>query len=79
MIGLSIITYDNLKIFNAISNYVLTPYWSDRLNKSVLMARQLSGRIGELTRELASDRVKISGSAVTYMIGSIEVWETQLF
>ena len=49
----------------------MTPYWSHRLGKELLRARQLSTRTGELKCELVGDRVKISGSAVTYLIGSI--------
>jgi PhzF family phenazine biosynthesis protein len=51
----------------------LIPYWSDKLGKSKLEAKQVSSRGGKLHCELKGDRVLISGSAVTYMIGSIEV------
>lgn len=49
----------------------MTPYWSQTLGKSSLTARQLSARTGNLKCELTGDRVKISGSAVTYLTGSI--------
>ncbi|MFC0878240.1 PhzF family phenazine biosynthesis protein [Saccharicrinis sp. FJH2] len=49
----------------------LTPYWSDKLNKAKLTARQLSARKGYLEVELSNSRVKISGSAVLYMKGEI--------
>jgi len=49
----------------------MTPYWSDRLNKSSLIAQQLSSRKGDLVCEMAGDRVKISGSAVTYLSGLV--------
>ena len=51
----------------------LTPYWSKELGKTVLSARQLSKRGGGLQCEFLGDRVKISGTAVQYLIGEIEV------
>ncbi|WP_299824133.1 PhzF family phenazine biosynthesis protein [uncultured Pontibacter sp.] len=51
----------------------LTPYWSQKLNKTILTAKQLSKRQGKLTCELAGDRVNITGKAVTYLTGEIEV------
>jgi PhzF family phenazine biosynthesis protein len=51
----------------------LTPYWSQRLNKKRMKARQLSKRGGRLICELKDDRVLISGRAVTYLKGEIEV------
>jgi len=53
----------------------LTPFWSQRLNKNKLSARQLSERKGELLCEMSGDRVKISGNAVPYLIGEIFVVE----
>jgi len=52
---------------------ILIPYWADRLGKSKLFARQLSSRGGELWCESLGDRVKMSGKAVEYMRGEIEV------
>jgi PhzF family phenazine biosynthesis protein len=49
----------------------LTPFWSKRLKKNSLSAKQLSKRKGELHCEMAGDRVKISGNAVAYMQGEI--------
>lgn len=49
----------------------LTPYWSKRLNKQVMSAKQLSKRQGNLTCEYLGDRVKITGKAVTYLTGEI--------
>jgi len=49
----------------------LTPYWSKKLNKTELSARQLSSRGGKLHCKLAGDRVEISGQARTYLVGSI--------
>lgn len=51
----------------------LTPFWSAKLGKTRLTAQQLSQRKGELTCELIDDRVKISGKAVTYLIGDIYI------
>lgn len=52
---------------------LLVPFWSDKLNKTELTALQLSERGGELWCTLAGDRVLISGKAVTYLRGEIEV------
>ena len=52
---------------------MLTPYWSRRLGKSVLRARQISARGGELLCEDRGDRVSIAGRAITYLRGTIEV------
>jgi len=49
----------------------LTPYWSKELGKKRMTAYQVSARGGELVCELIGPRVKISGRAVTYMIGEI--------
>ena len=51
----------------------LTPYWANKLNKLSLSAKQVSARGGKLQCELQEKRVLISGSAVTYMQGSIEI------
>ena len=51
----------------------LTPYWSRRLGKKKLFARQISRRGGELWCEDLGARVKIGGRAVTYLEGHIAV------
>ena len=51
----------------------LTPYWATKLGKDLFNAKQLSARGGELTCELFDDRVLISGKAVIYMEGKINV------
>jgi predicted PhzF superfamily epimerase YddE/YHI9 len=51
----------------------LTPYWSERLGKTTLDARQLSARGAELRCEQQGVRVLISGRAVTYMTGFIHL------
>lgn len=51
----------------------LTPFWSEKLGKTKLTAQQLSQRKGELSCELQGERVKITGKAVTYLIGDIYI------
>ena len=52
---------------------VLTPYWTNVLGKNDLHALQVSSRGGELFCTYAGERVKISGRAVLYLEGTIEV------
>ena len=52
---------------------VLTPYWSQRLGKNQMRARQISKRGGELLCVHAGQRVSISGQAVLYMSGEITI------
>lgn len=51
---------------------MLTPYWSRRLGRRELTARQISARGGELFCEDRGERVGIGGYAVTYVIGELE-------
>jgi predicted PhzF superfamily epimerase YddE/YHI9 len=51
----------------------LTPYWAKRLGKNELIARQISRRGGDLTCRINGERTFISGQAVTYLSGTIEV------
>lgn len=51
----------------------LTPYWSAKLLKNKFTAKQISKRGGELFCELKGDRVLISGKAVKYLQGEIEI------
>jgi len=51
----------------------LTPFWSKQLGKKIMDARQLSTRGGVLRCEDCGDRVKISGKAVRYLKGKIEL------
>jgi predicted PhzF superfamily epimerase YddE/YHI9 len=53
----------------------LTPYWSKRLGRTSLHARQVSARGAEFRCELRGDRVDIAGRAVTYLIGHIHLPE----
>ncbi len=52
---------------------ISTPYWSAKIGKTKLTAKQLSCRVGNLICELIGDRVEISGKAITYLVGEIEV------
>ena len=51
----------------------LTPYWAEKLGKTSFKVRQVSQRGGNLTLELKDDRVFISGHAVKYLEGMIEI------
>ena len=51
----------------------LIPYWSEKLNKISLTAKQVSKRGGELFCENTENRVLIGGNAVLYMKGVIEI------
>lgn len=51
----------------------LTVYWARVRGKKKLTARQLSSRGGELICEELGERIRISGRAVTYMVGEITV------
>lgn len=51
----------------------LIPYWSDKLNKIQLNAKQVSSRGGEVGCVYAGERVKIAGKAIKYMMGTISV------
>jgi PhzF family phenazine biosynthesis protein len=51
----------------------LIPYWSERLGKTKLFARQRSQRGGELWCEDRGDRVSIAGRAVKFSEGTIEL------
>lgn len=51
----------------------LIPYWAQRLGKTKLSARQLSRRGGELICEARGERVFITGQAVSYLEGTIEI------
>ncbi|CAF1345823.1 unnamed protein product [Rotaria sordida] len=51
----------------------LTPYWAEQLGKNQLHAYQISTRKGELWCESKGDRVMISGKAVTYLKGEINI------
>lgn len=51
----------------------IAPYWGERLEKSQILARQVSARSGELHCQLVADRVLIAGQAVKYLAGEIYI------
>lgn len=51
----------------------LIPYWSTKLNKNILKARQVSKRGGDVGCVYYGERVQISGKAVLYMTGTVEI------
>jgi len=51
----------------------LVPYWSQRLGKTNMQARQISARGGELYCRALGNRVMLSGRAVLYLEGRIHV------
>jgi PhzF family phenazine biosynthesis protein len=55
------------------ANCMLIPYWSKHLKKNTLHAFQLSERSGEMWCKLSGDRALISGYAITYMQGNINI------
>jgi PhzF family phenazine biosynthesis protein len=55
------------------SHTVLTPYWSKRLGKKELFARQISKRGGELWCEERGSRIHIGGYVAPYLEGTITI------
>ena len=55
------------------AHVVLTPFWSERLAKKTLQARQISARGGALTVEDRGARTLISGTVAPYLEGRIRV------
>ncbi|WDE12713.1 PhzF family phenazine biosynthesis protein [Thalassomonas haliotis] len=51
----------------------LAPYWQTQLTRRLLTAKQLSRRSGFMTCELKGDRVLLTGNAVDYMSGEINL------
>lgn len=51
----------------------LIPYWAERLGKKTLYAKQLSSRGGEIYCTLEGKRVTMSGHAVLYMEGNVNL------
>lgn len=51
----------------------LVPFWSERLGKKTLQARQISERGGELQCEDHGERVTISGQCELYLSGTINI------
>ena len=55
------------------SHCILAPYWSRRLGKDRMEARQISVRGGRIVCEIRGDRVWLEGTAVTYLRGEAEI------
>ena len=49
----------------------LAPYWTHKLNKNNLTAKQLSARTGIIGCQLQGTRVLLTGSSIDYMRGKI--------
>ena len=52
---------------------LIAPYWSERLGKKKIIARQASTRGGILYCEISGERVKISGSAVLFSVADLKI------
>lgn len=52
---------------------ITTPYWSQRLGKTKMTARQISKRGGDLIVEDKGERILITGCAAPYLEGCIRV------
>ena len=52
---------------------LIAPYWSERLGKQKLTARQASARGGVLYCEVLGERVKISGSAALFAVADLKL------
>ena len=52
---------------------LIAPYWSERLGKKKIIARQASARGGILHCEVLNERVKISGSAVLFSVADLKI------
>lgn len=55
------------------SHSTLIPFWSKRLNKTKMIAKQLSPRGGTLICEDLGERVSIGGKATCYLSGEIRL------
>ena len=56
----------------------LIPYWAKRLGKTILFARQVSARGGQLWCEDRGERVQIAGHAVKFSEGVIELSDAMM-
>ncbi|MBR2774376.1 MAG: PhzF family phenazine biosynthesis protein [Selenomonadaceae bacterium] len=52
---------------------LIAPYWSKRLGKQMITARQASARGGVLYCEVLGERVKVSGSAALFAVADLKV------
>jgi PhzF family phenazine biosynthesis protein len=55
----------------------LIPFWSEKLSKTLMEAKQLSSRGGHLWVEQKGDRVIMAGKCVFYMKGEISIGNKQ--
>jgi PhzF family phenazine biosynthesis protein len=55
------------------AHVTLAPFWSARLGRPVLRARQVSARTGEMTCEVDGDRVRMTGHAVLVKTGTLHL------
>lgn len=55
------------------SHSTLAPYWSEKLGKTEMTARQVSERGGDLHLKIEGDRLYITGQAKLYLKGNIYV------
>lgn len=49
------------------------PFWAERLGKNQLHAKQLSARGGDIYCQVMPDHVRVSGAAVTYLRGRVDL------
>jgi PhzF family phenazine biosynthesis protein len=49
------------------------PFWSQKLGKTILNARQISARSGDLLLDVKGDRLDITGNAVEVMRGTLSL------
>uniref|UniRef100_UPI00321756DA PhzF family phenazine biosynthesis protein n=1 Tax=uncultured Draconibacterium sp. TaxID=1573823 RepID=UPI00321756DA len=52
---------------------MLIPYWAKQLNKTELIAKQVSNRGGILYCKYLNNRVEIGGKAITFLIGELTI------
>ena len=71
LIGVSGVALNFAFLFPA--HTILIPFWAEQLGKTTLYAEQLSKRGGKLHCILQGDRVLMTGTAVTYLKGTIAV------
>ncbi|MCZ6862795.1 MAG: PhzF family phenazine biosynthesis protein [Alphaproteobacteria bacterium] len=58
---------------SGVAHCCLTPFWSERLGITNMKARQLSSRGGVIHCEFDKDRVRLTGSAITFLEGQISI------
>lgn len=51
----------------------LIPFWSEKLDKKIMLAKQLSARGGDIYCQQNGDRVVMGGNCVYYMSGVIKI------